>query len=34
LLAIYLNTDARLANLHSDPRFDELRRRVGLPIAN
>jgi len=30
-LLVYLTTDARLDNLHADPRFDELRRRVGLP---
>jgi hypothetical protein len=27
----YLTTDARLDGLHSDPRYAELRRRVGLP---
>ena len=31
LLAIYLPTDARLNNLHSDSRFDQLRSRIGLP---
>jgi tetratricopeptide (TPR) repeat protein len=31
LLALYLTTDARLDGLHSDPRFIELRRRIGLP---
>jgi eukaryotic-like serine/threonine-protein kinase len=30
-LLTYLTVDERLDNLHSDPRFDELRRRVGLP---
>jgi serine/threonine-protein kinase len=31
LLAVYLNTDARLDNLNTDPRFSELRSRIGLP---
>jgi hypothetical protein len=30
-LLTYLTVDERLDNLHSDPRFDELRRRIGLP---
>ena len=30
-LLTYLTVDERLDDLHSDPRFDELRRRVGLP---
>ena len=30
-LVAYLNTDTRLDNLRSDPRFDELRRRIALP---
>lgn len=30
-LATYFATDERLDNLRSDSRFDELRRRVGLP---
>jgi eukaryotic-like serine/threonine-protein kinase len=30
-LVAYLNTDARLDNLRSDPRFGELRRRIALP---
>jgi serine/threonine protein kinase/Flp pilus assembly protein TadD len=30
-MAQYLTTDARLDGLHADPRFIELRRRVGLP---
>ena len=31
LLAVYLNTDARLDPLRSDHRFQELRRRMKLP---
>jgi len=31
LLAVYLNTDNRLDNLRSDPRFSELRRKMRLP---
>ena len=34
LLALYLPTDARLDGLHTDPRFGELRKRVGLPAPN
>jgi tetratricopeptide (TPR) repeat protein len=30
-LLVYLTADARLDSLRADPRFDELRRRVGLP---
>jgi hypothetical protein len=30
-LAVYLPTDSRLDNLHADPRFIDLKRRVGLP---
>ncbi|MBA3914752.1 MAG: hypothetical protein H0X25_13090 [Acidobacteriales bacterium] len=30
-LVEYLTTDARLEPLHSDPRFAELVRRIGLP---
>ena len=32
-LLTYLTVDERLENLHSDPRFNELRRRAGLPAA-
>ena len=31
-LLTYLTVDERLDKLHSDPRFDELVRRVGLPM--
>ena len=34
LLAVYLTTDARLDTLHSDARFAELRRRIGLPALD
>jgi serine/threonine protein kinase len=30
-LAVYLTTDARLDSLRSDPRFVELRQKVGFP---
>ncbi len=33
-LVAYLNTDTRLDNLRSDPRFDELRRRIALPALH
>jgi hypothetical protein len=31
LLSVYLNTDNRLDNLRSDPRFAELRPKMRLP---
>jgi len=34
LLAEYFNTDERLEILKSDPRFTELRRKIGLPQIN
>ncbi|MEA2258056.1 MAG: hypothetical protein QOJ51_881, partial [Acidobacteriaceae bacterium] len=34
ILAVYLNTDSRLDSLHSDLRFEELRRRVGMPALH
>jgi serine/threonine protein kinase len=30
-LAVYLTTDARLDSLRSDPRFAELRKKIGFP---
>src|SRR5580658_3977500 len=32
-LATYFPTDERLDNLHTDPRFTDLKRRLGLPDA-
>lgn len=31
LLAVYLNTDARLGDIYGDPRYEDLRRRMKLP---
>jgi tetratricopeptide (TPR) repeat protein len=31
LLAVYLNTDARLNTLYADPRYQDLLRRMKLP---
>ena len=31
ILVVYLNTDSRLDNLRSDPRFLELRQKINLP---
>jgi serine/threonine protein kinase/Tfp pilus assembly protein PilF len=30
-LAVYLTTDSRLNGLHADPRFADLKQRIGLP---
>lgn len=30
-LPTYLTTDSRLASFRADPRFDDLRHRIGLP---